>query len=240
MNIDETASDEGRSAPPAKNSRWLQVSLLTILLLLAIVALIISHVQMSWQMEANNEAMVAMKAELTKLRKEVGYLEINDPTQVHVVSVTKREGLVWQWRVFIPEGKEFRAYVGTKHSAGGSVTSNLSLDPGESRIDMSVYRDHEGKWQGELSVKSGNRSTSATSPVHDDFIQWLKTSASYTGGISPGEGTKVYPPKATIKLLNKTAQSRNHVSKNPPSSGEKQSVQSAEINVWIAPRKKKD
>lgn len=236
MTLNQSPSADRHEEPAKpKQNRWTSFSLLTILLLLTIVALGISHVRISWQMDENNKAMATMEAELDELRKEAGYLEITDESKVHVVATPTHEDLVWRWKVFVPEGVTLDSYMEMKQSAGGSMTSQSQLRSGQSRIELAIYRDPEGEWKQKITVINGSSTSSSSGQLPEDFMKWKSNSTTSSSGLLRSEGTKTFDTDAEITLLKMTARGRE---KADPKTGErgKESEEYTEITAWIAPK----
>ncbi|QDU76116.1 Cell division protein FtsL [Bremerella volcania] len=235
MNSSEQQAHEAtaESVRPKRN-RWTSFSLLTILLLLTIAALGISHVRMSWQMDENNQAMATMEAELAKLRKEAGYLEISDESLVHVVAAPTHEDLVWRWKVFVPDGVTMKSHMSVKRSTGGSMTSTSQLGEGENQIELAIYRGPEGEWKQKITVIHGPSTSSSSGQLPEDFMSWLNNATTSSSGLMRSEGTKVFQPDQDVTLLKMTAHGRE---KQDPKTGApgKATKESTEITAWLAP-----
>lgn len=231
----ETTQSTSANNRPARN-RWTSFSLLTILLLLTIVALGISHVRMSWQMDENNQAMATMEAELTQLRKEAGYLEITDEKLVHVVAPPTHEDLVWRWKVFVPQGVVMKSHMETKRSTGGSMTTTSRLDEGENLVELAIYRGPEGEWKQKITVIRGHDTSSSSGDLPEDFMSWLNNASTSSSGIMRASGTTNFQPDEEITLLKMTARSREKPDPKSGAPGPKTN-ESTEIKAWLAPEK---
>ncbi|WDI41267.1 hypothetical protein [Bremerella sp. P1] len=234
MTTDSTEAPETTS--PARN-RWTSFSLLTILLLLTIVALAISHVRMSWQMDENNKAMATMEAELTQLRKETGYLEITDEKLVHVVAAPTHEDLVWRWKVYVPEGVTLKSHMMVKQSKGGTMTGTSRLQEGTSQIELAIYRGPEGQWKQKLTVINGASTSSSSGDLPENFMSWRNNSTTSTGGLMRSAGTKVFQTDEEITLLTMVARGREKADPKTGARG-KESEESTEITAWLEPEEK--
>lgn len=93
--LEESDMDADLSATPARDARPRrmrgQFSLRGLLLGLTLVTLLLSHVYTSWQ-------LYRARAENSRLRTEVGELEIEDPDQLNVVTLSTIENMTWKWR----------------------------------------------------------------------------------------------------------------------------------------------
>jgi len=76
-------------------------SVLGLLMFIAIVALAISHVQLSSRLRSTT-------AELDRARTELRQLAVRDPDAISVISLPTSEPLEWRWRVYLPQGQAFR------------------------------------------------------------------------------------------------------------------------------------
>lgn len=238
MNSNELHSSETSPAKarPRRN-RWTSVSLFTILLLLAIIALGISHVRILWQLDENNKAMATMEAELIELRKETGYLEITDEKLVHVVAAPTHEDLVWRWKVFVPEDVEMRSHLQVKQLSGSSTGATSQLQSGENHIELAIYRGPEGQWKQKITVVSGPTSSSGSSDLPEEFMSWLNNAMTSTSGLLRAEGTKTFQTDQKITLLEMSARGRE---KPDPVTGERSNKftkESAEVTAWLEPSK---
>ncbi|PQO25134.1 hypothetical protein C5Y96_26920 [Blastopirellula marina] len=232
MNASETPATETPS--PVRRNRWTSFSLLTILLLLTIVALSISHVRMSWQMDENNQAMATMEAELTQLRKEAGYLEITDEKLVHVVAPPTHEDLVWRWKVFVPQGVVMKSHMQTKRSTGSSMTTTSQLDEGENLVELAIYRGPEGEWKQKITVIRGHDTSSSSVDLPEDFMSWLNNASTGSSGIMRSSGTTTFQPDEDITLLKMTARGREKPDPNTGAPG-KDLEAFTEITAWLEP-----
>lgn len=236
MNSSEPHNIEAPAPPGSpRRNRWTSFSLLTILLLLTIAALGVSHVRMSWQLDENNQAMATMEAELTQLRKETGYLEITDEKLVHVVAAPTHEDLVWRWKVFVPEGVTIKSHMQVKQSTGGSTTGTSRLQEGTNQIELAIYRGPEGQWKQKLTVVRGPSTSSSSSDLPEEFMSWLNNAMTSSSGLLNAEGTKTFQPDQEITLLTMTARGRV---KPDPETGERSkqlTEESTEITAWLKP-----
>ncbi|WP_425399821.1 hypothetical protein [Aeoliella sp.] len=88
---------EEDTVPPTRRPRF---SLLTLVLVTTIVALAVA-VFLQYQ------ELGPLREENRRLRYEVGELDVEDASQVHVVSVKKAGGYHWQWRIHLPKGHDW-------------------------------------------------------------------------------------------------------------------------------------
>lgn len=123
----------------------LQFSLATLILLVTIAALLVAlwTTSQRWKKDV---------AELQRLRSLVGELTISDPDKVHAIRVPTTGELKWQWRVYLPEGREFmlRLITGEVPRTGVPahafrVRSHLYRS-GEFILSANVEKDRWGTW----------------------------------------------------------------------------------------------
>jgi hypothetical protein len=87
------------SDPPSR--RPLQFSIRSLLLFTLFAALVLTSLLMYRRL---SEA----ERELSKLRREAGYLKIEDESLFHAITVPCDEPLTWKWRIFLPKGSKYR------------------------------------------------------------------------------------------------------------------------------------
>lgn len=75
-------------------------SLLSALLLMTIIGLAIVVVQLWREIEP-------LRADLRRLRDEVGALSIDDPTKPCAIRVRTDNEFTWKWRIWVPKGQVF-------------------------------------------------------------------------------------------------------------------------------------
>jgi hypothetical protein len=78
-----------------------RISLRNLLLLMTCVALAVVW----WQ---TKQRIGPMRADIVRLRTELGYLTIDDPANVIAISTRTGEPAVWQWRIYLPPGRKYR------------------------------------------------------------------------------------------------------------------------------------
>jgi hypothetical protein len=83
-------------------------SILTALLLMTIVGLAIVATRLWREVDP-------LRAELGRLRDEVGALSIDDPAKPCAIEVRTTSDDTWKWRVWIPEGRAYELHVATEN-----------------------------------------------------------------------------------------------------------------------------
>ncbi len=146
---------------PRKGRKWRpRLSLLSALLLMTILGMGCVIV-LQWR------EVGPLRAELRKLRNEIGVLTIDDPLKLHAIQLrTTEDDNVWKWRVWIPEGKEYQLNLANSSiSAKGFPNTNgmIVLDQqGETWIEYRMKRNADGHWSSTLSTPEGSIGSSQT------------------------------------------------------------------------------
>jgi hypothetical protein len=124
----------------------LRFSLTSLFLLITIVGLAVAlwTTSQGWKKDATA---------LQKLRNQVGELTISDPDRVHVIRVPTTGPLNWQWRVFLPAGREFQLRLIT-----GEVPKTGVPGPGQALGMYSRFRC-SGEFLLSASVQENHRGT---------------------------------------------------------------------------------
>jgi hypothetical protein len=194
-----------------------RISLLAALLLMTIVGMAIVIVQL-WR------EVGPLRAEVDRLRTEVGYLPVDDPTKFTAVEVETRDDFIWRWRVWIPEGQVYvvRSFAdGIPEKGipanGGSIFIH---DPGEHVIEYRIDRDRkDGKWYGSLVAAGGS-----VGKDEQPWVEW-RSRTSIGGGI--GKTARSFEPGKRFELI------RHRVSKASDSS--KMEPVTAGFMIWLEP-----
>lgn len=78
-------------------------SILTLLLITAIVALVLTVVQLYRDLSP-------LRTEVQQLREETGQLAISDPAALQAIGVETYSDWAWKWRIWIPAGKAYSVH----------------------------------------------------------------------------------------------------------------------------------
>lgn len=139
----------GMPAPQESRSRGIRFSLFSMILLITVVALSISH----WQM---SEQLSQMKYRSEQLGKSLGIPPISDPSKVTAIGVPLMVDHAWEWHLVIPQGKEFDLYIAFTQIPDDGLPRNRilvdSLTDGEVRINLSI--DTSVEFAPTISVQS--------------------------------------------------------------------------------------
>src|SRR6185436_3135668 len=133
------------------HSRW-TFSLRTMLLVGVLIVLAVSHLVTTWRLKEAS-------SELQKLREEVGYLDVADPSRIHAVQVSTLETLTWKWKLHLPPGQQYWLHTSTLEipATGLPGAGQLRLIAPEEPITLTVAlrKDHLGQWQLVASIPNG-------------------------------------------------------------------------------------
>ena len=98
-------------------------------------------------------------SELQKLRQEVGYLDVADPSRIHAVQVPGVESMLWKWRLHLPPGRQYSLHTATLDipAAGFPVGGKWTFDApeGANTLTVALRKDHLGQWQMVASLPQG-------------------------------------------------------------------------------------
>jgi len=110
-----------------------RISILTALLLMTIASMAIVMAQMGRQ-------AAAMRRELKTLRTEVGVLTIDDDSKIHVVQVREPGAYRWNWRIWLPKGRDYWLCASQKAPPKGITKRQFStfLGMGGQEINLRV------------------------------------------------------------------------------------------------------
>jgi hypothetical protein len=138
-----------------------------------------------------------LRAEVRRLRDEVGELAVDDPAKIHAIQVRQPDSLTWRWRLWIPEGRTYALRsVGGKIPAKGYPELGGTLfvrDPGEMSVEYRITKDpRSDTWRGAMSVKGGS--------IGSDEHAWVTWSNRTGTGVGVGTSTRSFEPGATVVL----------------------------------------
>jgi hypothetical protein len=177
-------------AEPSRG-RGPQFSLLTLLLVATIIALSVTVAILYRELGP-------LRGAVSRLRAEVGELEITDPTKLHAIRVDAENDLEWKWRIWIPEGKTYRL-----RGHGGPVPKEgfpsdggtiYLRDPGEHVIIYRIRRDPRDElWKGTLHTTGGSVGSD-----HQPWVEWGSHTA--TGG-GVGSSTVSFDTGQRVEII---------------------------------------
>lgn len=175
-----------------KSPRRASFSLLTVLLVTAIVALSIVVAKLYVELKP-------LRAQLKQLRDEVGELSVEDESKVYAISVRTADDFTWKWRVWIPEGRQYLLhYTSESIPKQGYPRSHGTITivrAGEMWIEYRITRGpRSGKMTDKLSASTG-------SSVGSSEQSWVD-SRSVSTGDGVGRSTTEFEPDEVV-LLNR-------------------------------------
>jgi hypothetical protein len=166
-----------------------------------------------------------LRAEVRRLRDEVGALSIDDPKKVYAIQVRTTPDYIWKWRVWVPEGRTYLLkYAGENiPNAGipkpnGSITVNTI---GETWVQFNISPEAAAtRWAGSLQTPGGS-----VGGASQDWVKWKRQVSS---GESVVHATKEFEPDKVIVLA------RHRVSEKATSSNQVEDP-SAGFMIWLEP-----
>jgi hypothetical protein len=192
-------------------------SLLTLLLLTAIIALSITVAMLYRE-------LLPLREEVTLLRNELGELRVEDVTKLHAIRAETDNELEWKWRIWLPQGARYRL-----RGSGGSIpehgypTSGGAItlrEPGEQVIRYTIRRDpRDGQWYGTLQAQGGS--------VGKDQHRWVEWSSKSSTESGVGTSTRSFRPEEQVELVRfRVSQAKSSEDIENPSDG---------FMIWLEP-----
>lgn len=206
---------------PTRSGSWRpRFSIFSALLLMTILALTIVVVQL-WR------EVSPLRADVRRLRDEVGALSVDDKTKLHAIRVRTPDEFVWKWRIWIPEGRVYQLkQAGDKIPKQGFPATNGSIrldTPGEIWVEYRIMPDPvSGLWMDHLSTSSASVGSSS-----QEWVNWKRRT-------STGEGVS-YTTKAG-EPADKMILARERVSQSVTNSSQIENP-SAGFMIWLEPTK---
>ena len=199
--------------------RVLRFSLLTLLLVMAIVAMSITVAMLYVELRP-------LRKEVAELRAEVGRLNIEDPTKLHVMRVDTDNELEWKWRIWVPEGASYAL-----RGSGGSVPQEgfptdggtmYLREPGEHVVRYLIRRDpKDNGWYGSLHLVGSGSVGKQNQP----WVDWSSRTATSSG---PGSATKTFETGERVEIIrHRVSQAKSSADIEDPSAG---------FMVWLEPQ----
>jgi len=171
----------------------LSFSLLNLLLGSALLVAVISHVVASRELNQ-------LKAQVRKLRNELGYLEIADPSKCYARNVPQLEDQSYLFRIYLPPGKRYelrnklvsKTPFGLANSQGGGTIA----ESGELTVRCKLYRNEAGDIH--ISIQGPGMGAEKRIGGNSAFSVASKSIVAQT---PPSDESKEYDPNAPIPLL---------------------------------------
>jgi hypothetical protein len=131
-------------APPARRRFW-QFSLATLLFLAVIAALAAGYYASAKRLTEAQQQLQDAQAQIADLRYQLHYLDITDPSKVHI-QMLDGEFMRWHWRVYLPPTHDWELvwYAGEMRSGaeqpGAKDVQRLKLPSGEHNLSLVIQR----------------------------------------------------------------------------------------------------
>ncbi len=204
---------------PARTYRLTQFSLLNLVLMTTVVALGVT-VYLLYQ------EVAPLRAEVKRLRDEVGELHVEDKSKVHAIRVETDNELEWKWRIWVPVGAIYnlRGFGDEIPNDGFPDTGGTIYlrEPGEHVVRWVIKRDPKnGRWAGSLH-QGGSSAGSDTQP----WVEWPARSGAISG---VGTSTRVFEPHEQVELARHRYENKN----NPPA---KPTDPLPGFMIWLEPQ----
>jgi len=168
----ETASIDLQPNEP--KPRRFRFSILTILLVTAIVGLSLAYFR-------SRSELLDTQAELNQVRTNYQLLDIQDESRIYVKPLRTPADKMWQWRVHLPEGDQYKirhAYNSVPPGAPNAASrSYLTLSPGTYVITQMFVFDPNAKipkWNFHLAATGPYLNTRSTGGVFRQDVRWLE------------------------------------------------------------------
>jgi hypothetical protein len=155
--ISEPPAFQSASGDRVSSARlpWLRYSLRWLLVAIAFLAVVVSHVKTSLDLRQSQRTSSRQQAELKQLRDELGIFEVHDRTKAHVVFVRQTEDKAWRWRVYLPPGGRYMMKWAIDAIANEGLSSewegqNFQPIPKEAstfNVDVFLRQGADGKWR---------------------------------------------------------------------------------------------
>ncbi|PQO41812.1 hypothetical protein C5Y96_00110 [Blastopirellula marina] len=163
-------------------------SILTILLVTAIVGLSLAYFQSQWQLADRN-------AQLKQMRRDYQLLDVIDKSKIYVRPLKVPADNMWQWRVHLPEGSTYQIKNNydsiPPKTPKPAARSSLTLSPGTYVITQMFVFDPTlalPQWRFLLAVDNPYVSLQAGGSVSREDVPWLEARGLPSGEYTlPGE-----------------------------------------------------
>lgn len=192
-------------------------SLLTLLLVTAIIALSVTVAMLYRE-------LIPLREEVARLRNELGELNVEDPTKLHAIRVETDNELEWKWRIWIPEGASYRlrGHGGPVPKEGYPTTGGTTYlrESGEHVIRYRIRRDpRDGRWNGSLHSPTGS-----VGKDHQPWVEW-SSRTSTSGGV--GSSTRSYETDQRVEIIrHRVSQASSSTNIEDPAAG---------FMIWLEP-----
>jgi hypothetical protein len=157
------------------NRSRFQFSLRTALLLIVLTAAGASI----WTSVREHRQIERLRADNTRLRNEVGEIEVGEgeENKLHAIRIPSKDAKLWQWRVFVPAGRQFHLNVAMNQIPSADKRAvpqaQLFIPEGYSTISLQLQPDQHGSWKWIAQTKAARTENSA----NDEIADWAENAA---------------------------------------------------------------
>jgi len=149
-----------------------QFSIRWMLVAIAFISVLGSHVFTSWKLKQSRE-------EVGRMATELGRLTILNPNTLNVLALPTFEDMTWRWRVHVPSATKYRVLVSTQEIPSSGIPSDhgtTELAPGEYIVTVAVRRDRLGRWRLTLIQQDG----AIGMVIPEEQAKWLTDGPGYS------------------------------------------------------------
>src|SRR6185437_14875857 len=183
-------------------------SLRALFFFLFVAGLAFSHLVASWRLNDATERICLLNQENLKLRRKLGYLDIEDPDKLCAAASPQfmLEDLRWRWQTYVPRaGFRLHAALNAIPVDGmpdsRATVRQIKLPRGEITLDAAIRQDHSGQWELVVSVPStdGSASEFMIVQIPEAYVGWLAPGKSGGGMYSSYRSVATGEPLVLIR-----------------------------------------
>lgn len=145
-------------------------SILTLLFITAIVALVLTVVQLYRELSP-------LRTEVKQLREETGQLHISNPDELHAIDVETYSDWAWKWRIWIPAGKAYSVhYIASdipKRREYPKATRSFDLPTEQEGREVVLTARIDRRPTGEFRLAISRGGMTSYVPVPEGASGWL-------------------------------------------------------------------
>lgn len=166
--------------------------------------------------------LLPLEVEVKRLRNEVGYLAVKDPTKLHAIRVATTAPDTWRYRVWVPQGAAYYLLhekskipmkgLPSQIGSGGYST----IQSGEHLIDVAISKDPDDSRRLWGTILVDGRQSSRGS-MYEEKHSWI-SSGEVRGRLAGWNGldnqAEVFEPHEPVVLLRYRAMDADRIVKN--------------------------
>ena len=155
-----------------------------------------------------------LRQELTRLARQVGYLNVEDDTRVHVVAIPETADIIppgvdaahiWRFRIYLPTGysnsvmswsRVVSADSPRSRGGGGRSSGSPNKEPTESELIISLLKTEKGWLLSRKSDGSSGATTLSSELSFDTLDDWVVEPV-----VTPTSGPKSFAANEPICIL---------------------------------------